>query len=91
MLHKTSSNRIIFLGIFIVIIQTFAGSSFDAMTKLLGSENQIIWYHYYALGLGFALIIFTLYLSLTKGLKKHLIFKNKKDYILPLIRGITFR
>jgi drug/metabolite transporter (DMT)-like permease len=90
MLQKNSSSRIIFLGILLVFIQTFAGSSFDAITKSLGLENNIIWYHYYAIGLGFSLIIFIFYLLIIGKLRNHLIFENKKDYILPLARGITF-
>lgn len=90
MFKINSSNRIIYSGILIVIIQTFAGSSFDAITKLLGSSSKIIWYHYYAIGLGFSLFLFLSYLFFIGQIKKHIILKNKNDYIVPLIRGITF-
>ena len=84
-----TSRKIIYLGIFVVIIQTFCGSLFDSTTKVLGSSNMI-WYHYYTLGIGFALIFFLLYLFCTRGIRKHILFENKKDYFLPLLRGITF-
>ena len=90
MFKINSSNRIIYSGILIVIIQTFSGSSFDAITKLLGSSSKIIWYHYYAIGLGFSLFLFLSYLFFIGQIKKHIILKNKNDYIVPLIRGITF-
>ena len=68
-----SSNKIIFLGIFIVFIQTFFGASFDTTTKFLGSNNNLIWYHYYAIGLSFPLIFFIIYLILTNSVKKNII------------------
>jgi len=90
MFQLISSNKIIFLGICIVIIQTFFGASFDTTTKFLGSNNNFLWYHYYALGLSFPLIFFIIYLIATKSIKKNILFKNKKDYFLPLFRGFTF-
>ena len=45
MFKLISSNRIIFLAIFIVIIQTFTGTSFDTITKFLGSNNNLSWHH----------------------------------------------
>jgi drug/metabolite transporter (DMT)-like permease len=90
MFQLISSNKIIFLGICIVIIQTFFGASFDTTTKFLGSNNNFLWYHYYALGLSFPLIFFIIYLISTKSIKKNILFKNKKDYFLPLFRGFTF-
>ena len=90
MLKLTSSNKIIFLGIFIVIIQTFFAATFDTTTKFLGLNNNFLWYHYYAVGLGLPLIFFIIYLISTKGIKKNILFENKKDYILPLFRGFTF-
>ena len=90
MFQLTSSNKIIFLGIFVVIIQTFFGASFDTTTKFLGSNTNLLWYHYYALGLTLPLTFFIVYLILIKGVKKNILFKNKKDYFLPLFRGLTF-
>jgi len=40
MFKLNSSNKIIFLGIFLVIIQTFFGASFDTTTKFLGSSKN---------------------------------------------------
>lgn len=90
MFKLTSSNKIILLGIILVITQTFFGASFDTATKLLGSNTNLLWYHYYALGLTFPLIFFLIYLFIIKGIKKNLLFQNKKDYLLPLFRGFTF-
>ena len=90
MFKSISSNKIIFLGIFIVIIQTFFGASFDTTTKFLGSNKNLLWYHYYALGLGLPQLLFIFLLVIFKGVKKNLIFEDKKDYFLPLFRGLTF-
>ena len=90
MLKLISSNKIIFLGIFLIIIQTFFGASFDTATKFLGSNNNLLWYHYYALGLSLPMIFFIFFLVISKSIKKNLIFKNKKDYFLHLFRGLTF-
>ena len=90
MFKLNSSNKIIFLGIFLVIIQTFFGASFDTTTKFLGSSKNFLWYHYYALGLGLPMILFIFYFVISKSVKKNLLFKNKKDYFLPLFRGFTF-
>lgn len=90
MLKLISSNKIIFLGIFLIIIQTFFGAAFDTATKLLGSNKNLLWYHYYAIGLSFPMISFIFFLIISKTIKTNLIFENKKDYFLPLFRGFTF-
>ena len=90
MFQKNSSNRIIYLGVFLVFIQTFLGSSFDTASKLIGLENKIIWYNYFSIGLSFSIIFFIIYILITGTFKKHILFENKKDYILPLVRGVTF-
>ena len=90
MLKLISSNKIIFLGIFLIIIQTFFGAAFDTATKLLGLNKNLLWYHYYAIGLSFPMICFIFFLVISKTIKKNLIFENKKDYFLPLFRGFTF-
>ena len=90
MYKSISSNKIIFLGIFLVIIQTFFGASFDTTTKFLGLNKNLLWYHYYALGLSLPLLLFIFFLIISKGVKKNLIFEDKKDYFLPLFRGFTF-
>ena len=90
MFKLISSNKIIFLGIFLVVIQTFFGATFDTATKFLATNNNLLWYHYYALGLSLPMIFFIFFLVITKSVKKNLIFENKKDYFLPLFRGLTF-
>ncbi len=90
MFRLFSSNKIIFVSIFLVFIQTFFGAAFDSTTKFLGSNNDILWYHYYALGLSFPLIFFMIYLMMTNGIKKNILYDDKKDYFLPLLRGFTF-
>jgi len=90
MFKLISSNKIIFLGIFLVVIQTFFGATFDTATKFLGSNNNFLWYHYYALGLSLPMIFFIFFLVITRSVKKNLIFENKIDYFLPLFRGFTF-
>jgi len=47
MFKLISSNKIIFLGIFLVVIQTFFGATFDTATKFLAANNNLFWYHYY--------------------------------------------
>ena len=89
MFDLSTSFRIVCFGIFLIIIQTIFGASFDTTTKFLTSSN-LIWYHYYFLGNGFALVISSFYLLFSGTLKKNIFFKNKKDYFLPLVRGITF-
>ena len=90
MFKLISSNKIIFLGIFLIIIQTFFGASFDTVTKFLGSNKNLSWYHYYSLGLSLPMISFIFFLVISKTIKKNLLFENKKDYFLPLFRGLTF-
>ncbi len=90
MLKLISSNKIIFFGIFLIIIQTFFGASFDTATKFLGSNKNLLWFHYYALGLSLPMIFFIFFLTISKSIKKNLVFENKKDYFLPLFRGFTF-
>ena len=70
MFKLTSSNKIIILGIFLVIIQTFFGASFDTATKFLGSNKNLLWYHYYALGLSLPMIFFIFFFSNFKKCKK---------------------
>ena len=90
MFKLISSNKIIFLGIFLVVIQTFFGATFDTATKFLAANNNLFWYHYYALGLSLPMIFFIFFLVITRSVKKNLIFENKIDYFLPLFRGFTF-
>ena len=82
-------SKIIFIGIFFLILNTFSGSSFDAVTKFL-SSSSLIWYHYYAIGNSFALTLLLIFLFFTSGIKKNIILENKESYFLPVIRGVIF-
>ena len=82
-------SKIIFIGIFFLILNTLSGSSFDAVTKFL-SSSSLIWYHYYAIGNSFALTLLLIFLFFTSGIKKNIILENKKSYFLPVIRGVIF-
>ena len=89
MFHQYKSSRIVIIGIFLILMQTLTGSSFDAITKFLSSSN-FMWYHYYAIGNLFPIVISLMYLLIIGRIKKNIFFYNKKNYILPLLRGITF-
>ena len=82
-------SKIIFIGIFFLILNTLSGSSFDAVTKFL-SSSSLIWYHYYAIGNSFALTLLLIFLFFTSGIKKNIILENNKSYFLPVIRGVIF-
>lgn len=81
--------KIIFIGIVLICLNALTGSSFDTITKYL-SSNNFKWYHYFSIGNIFALIIFLIFLNFVGGIKKHLILKNKSNYFIPIVRGITF-
>ncbi|SVC93811.1 uncharacterized protein METZ01_LOCUS346665, partial [marine metagenome] len=84
-----NKSKIIFIGIIFLILNTISGSSFDAVTKFL-SSSSLIWYHYYAIGNSFALILLLIFLFFTSGIKKNIILENKESYFLPVIRGVIF-
>ena len=81
--------KTIFLGIFFVIVSAFSGSSFDAVTKYI-SLTSLKWYHYYSIGNSFSLIIFLIYLFFFSGITNNILFKKKRDYVLPVLRGFLF-
>ena len=81
--------KVVLFGILLICLNTISGSSFDAITKFLSSSNYK-WYHYYSIGNIFSLIVFLFYLNFVGGIKKHIILKNKRNYFIPLARGITF-
>mgnify|MGYP001270622919 FL=1 len=81
--------KILFLGIFLVCLNTLAGSAFDTITKYL-SINNYKWYHYYSIGGTAAIIAFLFFLLFTDGIKKNIFLKKKIYYFLPILRGITF-
>ena len=81
--------RVIFLGIFLICLNGFTGSTFDTITKFL-TINNYNWYHYYSIGLTISLITLLIFLKLTGGVKKHILLKKKQYYFLPLLRGLQF-
>ena len=81
--------RVIFLGIFLICLNGFTGSTFDTITKFL-SINNYNWYHYYSIGLTISLITLLIFLKLTGGVKKHILLEKKQYYFLPLLRGLQF-
>ena len=81
--------KILFLGIFLVCLNTFTGSTFDTITKY-SSINNYKWYHYYAIGGTVAICIFIIFLLFQGGIKNHILLKKKEYYFLPLFRGLYF-
>ena len=81
--------RVIFLGIFLICLNGFTGSTFDTITKFL-SINNYNWYHYYSIGLTISLITLLIFLKLTGGIKKHILLEKKQYYLLTLLRGLQF-
>ena len=81
--------KILLLGILLVCLNTFSGSTFDAITKYL-SVNNYQWYHYYSIGGTAAILFLMIFLNFTGGIKKHLLLKQKSYYLLPIFRGIYF-
>ncbi|MAV63733.1 MAG: hypothetical protein CMG00_00905 [Candidatus Marinimicrobia bacterium] len=81
--------KILLLGILLICLNGFTGSTFDTITKFL-SLNNYIWYHYYSIGLTISLITLLIYLKFQGGIKKHIILEKKQYYFLPLIRGLHF-
>ena len=81
--------RVIFLGIFLICLNGFTGSTFDTITKFL-SINNYNWYHYYSIGLTISLITLLIFLKFTGGVKKHILLEKKQYYFLPLLRGLQF-
>ena len=81
--------KILLLGVLLICLNGFTGSTFDAITKFL-SINNYKWYHYYSVGLTIALITLLIFLKFQGGIKKHIILEKKQHYFLPLIRGFQF-
>ena len=78
--------KILLIGIFLVCLNTFTGSTFDAITKYSGINNYM-WYHYYSIGGSVAICCFIIFLLSQGGLKKHIILQKKEYYFLPVFRG----
>ena len=81
--------KILLLGILLICLNGFTGSTFDTITKFI-SLNNYNWYHYYSIGLTTSLIILLIFLKFQGGIKKHIILKKKQYYFLPIIRGFHF-
>ena len=83
--------KILFLGIFLVCINAFTGSTFDTITKYL-SINNYKWYHYYSIGGTVAICTLVIFLLIQGDIKNHILLKKKniifylylEDYILFL-------
>ena len=81
--------KILLTGIFLVCLNTFTGSTFDAITKYSGINNYM-WYHYYSIGGSVAICCFIIFLVSQGGLKKHILLEKKEYYFLPIFRGLYF-
>ncbi len=81
--------KILLLGVLLICLNGFTGSTFDAITKFL-SINNYKWFHYYSIGLTIALITLIIFLSFQGGIKKHILLEKKQYYFLPLLRGFHF-
>jgi len=81
--------KILLIGVLLICLNGFTGSTFDTITKFL-SLNNYKWYHYYSIGLTVSLITLFIFLNFQGGFKKHLILEKKQYYFLPLIRGLQF-
>ena len=81
--------KILLLGILLICLNGFTGSTFDAITKFL-SLNNYKWFHYYSIGLTISLITLLIFLKFQGGIKKHILLEKKQYYFLPLLRGLQF-
>ncbi len=81
--------KILLLGILLICLNGFTGSTFDTITKFI-SLNNYKWYHYYSIGLAISLLTLLIFLNFQGGIKKHIILKKKEYYFLPLLRGMHF-
>ncbi len=81
--------KILLLGILLICLNGFTGSTFDAITKFL-SLNNYKWYHYYSVGLTIAVITLLIFLKFQGGIIKHIILEKNQYYFLPLLRGLQF-
>ena len=81
--------KILLLGILLICLNGFTGSTFDTITKFL-SLNNYKWYHYYSIGLTVSVIVLLIFLNFQDGIRKHIILEKKQYYFLPLLRGLQF-
>ena len=81
--------KILLIGIILILLSTLTGSSFDTIAKIL-STNLFKWYHFYSFGISFGIFILLFFMIFSGVIKNHIILKKKENYIIPIIRGITF-
>ena len=81
--------KILLLGISLICLNGFTGSTFDTITKFL-SLNDYKWYHYYSIGLTISLLCLLVFLQFKGGIKKHILLEKKQYYVLPIMRGLQF-
>ncbi len=81
--------KILLLGILLICLNGFTGSTFDTITKFL-SLNGYKWYHYYSIGLTISLLILLIFLQFNGGIIKHILLEKKQYYLIPIIRGLQF-
>ena len=81
--------KILLIGIILILFSTLTGSTFDTIAKIL-STNFFKWYHFFSLGISFGIFILLFFMYFSGGIKKHIILEKKENYIIPIIRGITF-
>ena len=68
--------KILLIGIFLICLNGFTGSTFDTITKFL-SINNYKWYHYYSIGGTVAIITLLIFLLLQGKIQKHILLKKK--------------
>ena len=68
--------RTLLLGIVLICLNGFTGSTFDTITKFL-SINNYKWYHYYSIGGTVAILILLIFLEFQGGIKKHILLEKK--------------
>tara|TARA_B100001769_G_C21914123_1_gene493179 strand:- start:465 stop:722 length:258 start_codon:yes stop_codon:yes gene_type:complete len=78
--------KILLLGIFFICLNTFTGSTFDAITKYSGINNYM-WYHYYSIGGTVAISTFLVFLFFQGSIKENIILK-KKNIIICQYLGV---
>ena len=81
--------KILLLGILLICINGFTGSTFDTITKYL-SINNYKWYHYYSIGGTVAFITLLIFLLFQGGIKKHILLKKKRILCFTFSEGSAF-
>ncbi len=81
--------KILILGVLLICLNGFTGSTFDTITKFLSLTNYK-WYHYYAIGLTTSVVTLLIFLNFQGGIRNHIFLKKKQYYFLPLLRGLQF-